>query len=229
MALTIFLPVRKGSERITEKNTRKFASFKGGLLELKLWQLIKVKNADEIVVSTNDERCMEIARSFLHYNVNLRIVERPDELGSSETNLCALIRYVPEIVSSDEILWTHVTSPFCDAKTYLQTIATYNSAKTKGCDSLITGSLYQQFLMDQKSGKIVNNFCSELKWPRTQDLAKWFEINNAVFIAPKSRYLEGDRVGENPFLMELNKINSLDIDNEEDFKIAQAVYEGIYK
>ena len=34
-----------------------------------------------------------------------------------------------------------------------------------------------------------------------------------------------DRVGDNPYLFEMNKLNSLDVDWEEDFKIAEAVYD----
>lgn len=227
MALTIFLPVRKGSERVSEKNTRKFGSFHGGLLELKLNQLIRVENADEVVISTNDEKCMEIVHNFTCTG-NLKIVERPDYLGKSDTNLSDLIRYVPEIVSSDDILWTHVTSPFCDTKNYSEIISVYENKKKQGYDSLVTGTQYKEFLIDEQTRLMINN-SSGIKWPRTQDLANLFQVNNAVFIASRKQYQKGDRMGEHPFFMNMNKINSLDIDNEEDFKIAEAVYERIFK
>lgn len=37
-----FLPTRKGSERVQNKNTRTFAGIEGGLLKLKLNQLLEI-------------------------------------------------------------------------------------------------------------------------------------------------------------------------------------------
>ena len=228
MSLTIFIPVRKGSERVSEKNTRNFAGIEGGLLELKLNLLKNFELAAEIIVSTNDEKCWEIASGFKKQIKNLKLVERPQILGNSETTLTDLIRHVAEITSSEEILWTHVTSPFCDSEKYTAAIKKYNEVKKSGYDSLISGREYRDFLLDKRSGELVNN-PTEFSWPRTQDLADWFEINNAVFIASREDYLRGNRTGKNPFLMEFDKISSTDIDDEEDFKIAEAVYERIYK
>lgn len=42
-----FIPARAGSERVTYKNTRPFAGFEGGLLELKLNQLARVPEVAE--------------------------------------------------------------------------------------------------------------------------------------------------------------------------------------
>lgn len=228
MSLTIFIPVRKGSERVSEKNTRTFGGIEGGLLELKLDQLKNLELAAEIVVSTNDEKCWEIASGFQKQIKRLKLVERPQELGNSETSLSNLIKHVADITSSEEILWTHVTSPFCNAEDYMAAIKKYYEVKNSGFDSLISGREYRDFLLDKRGGELVNN-TTEFSWPRTQDLADWFEINNAVFIASREEYLQGNRTGKNPFLMEFDKISSMDIDDEEDFKIAEAVYERIYR
>ena len=228
MSLTIFIPVRKGSERVAEKNTRNFAGIEGGLLKLKLKQLKHFDLVTEIVVSTNDEKCWKIASGFQRQIENLKLVERPQALGNSETKLSDLIIHVAEITTSEDILWTHVTSPFCDAEKYTMAIKKYYEVRNSGYDSLTSGREYREFLLDKRSGKIVNN-PTEFSWPRTQELADWFEINNAVFIAAREDYKQGKRTGKNPFLMEFDKISSMDIDDEEDFKIAEAVYERIYR
>ena len=41
--ITAFIPCRAGSERIAKKNTKLFAGKEGGLLAIKLEQLLKVK------------------------------------------------------------------------------------------------------------------------------------------------------------------------------------------
>lgn len=77
--VTFFLPTRKGSERVPNKNTRPFAGIEGGLLENKIKQLLSTKHLDEIILSTNDETCMNIAEKYTS-DSRLRIVPRPEEL-----------------------------------------------------------------------------------------------------------------------------------------------------
>lgn len=227
MSVSIFLPVRKGSERVPQKNTRCFAGFKGGLLELKLHQLMKTTSVDEIVVSTNDEKAMEIAEKFGKHEARIKIEARPEELASSESNLTDLIAYAAKIVGCEHVLWTHVTSPLCDEKIYEKVIAVFLDKLKDGFDSLVTVNSFQNFLWDKEVSDIINRQGSK-RWPNTQDLKKLYEINNAVFLAPKSTYSEDrDRLGSKPFLYEMNRITSLDIDEEDDFTIAETVYEKI--
>lgn len=226
MSLSVFLPVRKGSERVLNKNTRKFGDLEGGLLQLKLEQLVKLDNVDEILISTNDERSKEIAHLYRQKDPKIKIIERPEELGHSETNLSDLILHAGEVCSFDNILWTHVTSPFFDTKSYSEAIAIFKQVLKKQFDSLITGRKYNDFLLDVGTNKIINNH-SGMEWPRTQDLDHCFELNNAVFLASAEIFNKGKRIGTNPFLMETGKIASVDVDDEEDFKIAEALYERV--
>lgn len=223
MSLAIFLPVRKGSERVKDKNTRKFAGIEGGLLELKLQQLIRIENAEEIIVSTNDKKSWNVVLKYQEKDSRIILHERPEHLGSSSTNLEDLIKHVPTLTRSENILWTHCTSPFCNAQLYEKAIKEFMESRKNGFDGLVAGKNYRDFLIDKKSGKLVNNITAQA-WPRTQDLADWFEINNAVFLTNRRNYELGDRIGKTPFLMEMDRLSSFDIDYEEDFKIAEILY-----
>ncbi|MDT0644584.1 hypothetical protein RM553_17215 [Zunongwangia sp. F363] len=228
MAISIFLPVRKGSERVKNKNTRKFSVFEGGLLELKLLQLKEVEGIEEIILSTNDEDCWKIGERFKNHIPNLRLEQRPEDLGRAETNLQDLIKHAGELSNSKDILWTHVTSPLFTAANYENAVKKYAKILKLEYDSLISGTKYRDFLIDKKTGRIVNN-PGKLEWPRTQDLADWFEVDNAVFITSVENFRSGKRSGENPYLLEHDKVKSIDVDYEEDFLIAEAVYERIYR
>ncbi len=228
MSIAVFLPIRKGSQRIINKNTRPFAGYEKGLLELKLEQLVKL-NVKEIVVSTNDEESIKYIEKVLSSYPNLKLDIRPDYLASSTTSLTDLIKYVPTITNCEHILWTHVTSPFIDSEIYNKSIKEYKESLKKGFDSLISVSSFQNFLWDKEKSDIINRV-GELRWPQTQDLKKLYEINSAIFICNRSIYKKyNDRVGNNPILFEMGTIQSLDVDWEEDFKIAEAVYEKFYK
>ena len=230
MSISVFLPTRKGSQRVLNKNTRPFAGYSGGLLELKLRQLSKL-DVDEVILSTNDESSINLAEKFIKNFPNLRIDIRPDHLASSNTNLTDLIAYAAQISKCDHILWTHVTSPIVNEKTYLKAIEKYLTSLDDGFDSLMSVTTFKNFLWNIESNDIINRVEGSTKrWPQTQDLENLFEINSAIFIASRKIYEENlDRLGKKPFLFEMDKIEAIDVDWEEDFKIAEAVYEKYYK
>ena len=58
--IVAIVPVRKGSQRIKNKNFKKFGN--SNLLEIKLNSLKKVKLINEIVVSTDSEQAIKIAK-----------------------------------------------------------------------------------------------------------------------------------------------------------------------
>ena len=222
--VAFFLPTRKGSQRVKNKNTRNFAGIEGGLIENKIRQLIDTQRIDEIVLSTNDEDCIAIAEKFRCSK--LRIVERPTELCLDSTNLQDLIAYVPTITSAEHILWGHVTTPLADAKTYDKAVQVYFEKKSEGFDSLVGVTELKNFLMDER-GQLVNNTTS-LPWPRTQDLKPLYEINHTIFLTRRDVYeKQKNRIGDTPYLYIMDKIHSFDIDWEDDFIIAESLYKQL--
>lgn len=225
--VAFFLPVRAGSERVKNKNTKPFAGIKGGLLANKLRQLAAMKNAEEVILSTNDRSAIKIAEEIKPDFPRLRILPRPDCLCDSSTNLKDLIRYVYGITECDHVLWGHVTTPLVSGAVYDKAIEVYREALNNGYDSLVSVSPFRNFLLDEE-GRMVNN-TTGLEWPRTQDLTPLYEINHAMFLAPRSLYAEGRRSGCHPKLYELDKLRSHDVDWEDDFAIAEALYKYMKK
>ena len=223
--IAFFLPTRKGSERVKNKNTRPFADIEGGLVENKIKQLLSTKHIDEILFSSNDEMCIAIAEKYTS-DSRLRIIPRPNELCLSTTNLQDLICYVPTITNADHILWGHVTTPLVEAKVYDTAIEQYLSKIIKGYDSLVSVKELKNFLLNQE-GKLVNN-TTNIPLPRKQDLEPLYEINHAIFLAKRSVYTEQkNRIGQKPLLYIMDEIHSKDIDWEEDFKIAEIMYKTL--
>ena len=225
--VAFFLPTRKGSERVKNKNTRPFAGVTGGLIENKLHQILSTILIDEIILSTNDETCMKVAEKYSE-DKRLRIVPRPDELCLSSTNLQDLICYVPTITDADHILWGHVTTPLCSAKQYDEAINCYLNSLKEGKDSLVGVKELKNFLLN-KEGQLINN-TTNLPWPRTQDLEPLYEINHTIFLAKREVYEEQkNRLGKHPTLYVMDEIHSFDIDWEDDFTIAEVIYKNLYK
>ena len=223
--IAFFLPTRKGSERVKNKNTRPFAGIEGGLVENKVRQLLDTKRIDEILFSSNDETCMEVADKLK--DSRLRIIPRPEKLCLSTTNLQDLICYVPTITDAEHILWGHVTTPLCGADQYDAGIQLYLDKLHEGYDSLVGVKELKNFLLN-KEGKLVNN-TTDIPWPRTQDLEPLYEINHTMFLAKREVYVEQkNRIGQKPLLHVMDEMHSFDIDWEEDFIIAEVMYKNVY-
>lgn len=221
--IAFFLPTRKGSERVKSKNTRPFAGIDGGLVENKIKQLISSEKIDEIILSTNDETCIQIAEKYSSEK-RMRIIPRPEELCLSSTNLQDLICYVPTITNAEHILWGHVTTPLIGAKQYDIAINQYLVKLKEGYDSLIGVTELRNFLMNKK-GNLINN-TTAVSWPRTQDLEPLYEVNHTMFLAKREIYIRlKNRIGIKPFLYVMDQLHSKDIDWEEDFIIAEILYQ----
>lgn len=223
--VAFYLPTRKGSERVANKNTRPFAGIEGGLVENKIRQLLKTKLIDEIIFSSNDEACIAIAEKY--HDSRLKIIERPMELCLSSTNLQDLICYVPTVTDADHILWGHVTTPMCGAEQYDAAVELYMKKLDDGYDSLVGVTELKNFLLN-KDGELINN-TTDIPWPRTQDLEALYPINHTIFLAKREVYVEQrNRIGKKPMLHIMDEMHSFDIDWPDDFTIAEIIYKNLY-
>lgn len=222
--LIAVVPCRAGSERVTNKNTRPFAGFQGGLLELKLKQLAGVPEIDKVIVSTNDPVAEEVARRVAA-SVDKPIVidGRPDELASPSTPMSRFIDYAARLEDDGIMMMTHVTHPLVTSESFSELISSWKEAEAAGHDSLLTATRLYSFLWDGH-GRPVNYDDSRERWPRSQDIDPLFEVNHAAYLMPFRRMREvGDRVGTNPRIFEMVQDVAMDIDWEHEFELLEDV------
>ena len=133
------------------------------------------------------------------------------------------------ITDADHILWGHVTTPLAGAEEYDKAIEKYlyNLNLSAGYDSLVGVTELKNFLLN-KEGQVINN-TTDIPWPRTQDLEVLYEINHTIFLAKREVYTEQkNRLGKKVLLHVMDEICSKDIDWEDDFRIAEIMYENLY-
>ncbi len=219
--ITAFLPCRKGSQRIPDKNVKKFAGIEGGLLKIKLNQLLACAEIDRVVVSSNDERVLDFAGNL--HDSQIIIDERPDWLGSSATTTDELIKYVPSVIKEGHVLWTHVTSPFINKSDYGKIIQCYFEELKNGHDSLMTALKLQGFIW--KGHNPISYNREQVKWPMTQNIEPLYEIDSGAFLSSIQNYVQlSDRIGKTPFIYEQEKSKSIDIDWPADFSLAERLW-----
>lgn len=116
---------------------------------------------------------------------------------------------------------THTTAPFIKS-----------SSIKKGLEAVLSGDFDSSFAVKKlqdflwKDGRPFNYELDNI--PRTQDLPPLFEETSGFYIY-KSNIITNlnRRIGQKPFLVEVGEIESIDIDEPEDFKIADAIYNHI--
>ena len=221
--ISIFLPIKKTSRRIPNKNISRIKNYKYGLTEIKLNQLkklfflLKKKEINcDITVSTDSPIVKKYVSSLPWVNLH----DRPNHLAKDDC-LDSLIKEVPKMCKSKFILWTHVTSPFFDEKNYSEAIKTYKK-NIKKYDTLIGANIIQDFIFDKT--KPYNYNPKKTYWPNTQTLKKLYKINNTIFLTSAKIYLKvKNRIGKKLFFYNVEKINSIDIDNIDDFNLSEKI------
>ena len=125
------IPIRKGSQRVPNKNFKEFWNGKN-LLELKIETLKSIHLIDEIIVNTDSELAIQIAK-----NMGVSYYERDPYYASSECTNSEHWYNLAETTQTDFIMHTPCTAPMIQSKTYYDFInrfmlSEHDSANTVG-------------------------------------------------------------------------------------------------
>ncbi|MCK4358208.1 MAG: acylneuraminate cytidylyltransferase family protein [Candidatus Cloacimonetes bacterium] len=204
------VPMKHHSERVQAKNFRKI----GGkpLFYWILESLSKSKYIDEIIINTDSDLIAEDATK----NFNVTILKRPDFLLGDMVSMAPLTKYDLSKTDGDFYLQTHSTNPLLKTSTINKAIETYFLLKQH--DSLFTVTLLKTRFY-WPDGRAINHDPDNLI--RTQDLPPIYEENSCIYIFSREIFnSHGHRIGKNPYMMPIDRIEAIDIDNEEDFLMA---------
>ena len=229
--ISFFIPIKKVSRRIPNKNIKRIHNYKFGLTEIKIEHLIKFKKKIkkdrllkkikfEFIISSDDNRIEKYTKNFKW----IKFDKRPKKLAKDDC-LDELVRYVPRICSGKYILWTHVTSPFFDQSCYFNFLKNFLINKSK-YDSAFTADRIKSFIFNKTKQSWISHNRHLNKWPRTQDLDRIYKINHAAFIAKRKIYEKlGDRIGRKPLpiVLKKNVLETFDIDEKADFKLLDKI------
>jgi len=212
MKVVAMVPIKLNSERVKEKNLRPFHDGKP-LVQFILEALVKSKRVDEVYVYCSSERIQE-------YLIDgVKFLKRPEYLDGNGCNCNDIIREFMKVVDADYYVVSHATAPFTTPESIDRCVASVIDGDEY--DSAFTVEKVQTFLWSK--GKPMN-FDPD-HFPRTQDLAPIYMETSGAFVFPKWVFEKYNRrVGVKPCLVEVEPIESSDIDTEYDMMVAQAIY-----
>lgn len=214
MRIVALLPMKANSERVRGKNFRDL----GGkpLYRWMLDSLLAVDDIDSVVINT-DARA-ELAETGLVDSDRVIIRDRRPEICGDMVSMNTIIADDLAAVPADIYLMTHATNPLLSPATIRAALTHYRNSDA---DSLFTVTRVQTRFY-RADGSPVNHDPDELI--RTQDLEPWFEENSCLYLFTADSFAAtGARIGESPLMFETPRLESIDIDEPDDWTLAAAL------
>lgn len=209
--VTAVVAVRKGSQRVPNKNIKPFGDT--NLLDLKLQTLLKVSNIDEIIVNSDCDEMIEIGKSY-----GVKTKKREEYFASSEASNSEFHGHIGKTTDTDYIFLAPVCSPFISSEKHEEAITQFMNSD---CDSLTSTSLVKGHLW--LDGKPINYDLNNV--PNSQDLPDIEMINYGITIVDKNIMKNKSRViGDNPNFIILNEYEGVDINTPFEFQTAEIIY-----
>lgn len=173
-----------------------------------------VPEIQQIVVDTDSPTIL--AGLTGHYP-DILALERPEHLRADDVPMNEVLLHDTAQVPADFYLQTHSTNPLLKADTISRAIQAL-LAVYPTYDSLFSVTRLQIRLWDQL-GRAINHNPEILL--RTQDLPPVFEENSCLYLFNRQILLERhNRLGNRPLMFEVDRHEALDIDEEQDFEMA---------
>jgi len=218
MKIIALLPMKGNSERVPNKNMRDFDG--APLYHAVMQSLLASKYIDQVVINTDSDIIKKDA--VAQFGESVIVIDRPVKIQGDFVSMNDIIAYDLSQLNGEHFLQTHSTNPLLRAETIDKAIEKYFEG-LETFDSVFGVTKVQTRFYD-KDAKPVNHNPEELL--RTQDLEPLYEENSNFYIFSKDSFENSGqkRIGVKPQIFEVNKLEAVDIDEPEDFKLAELLH-----
>ena len=205
------------SERVPGKNMRSLCG--RPLFHWILDALNESGSIDEIVINTDSEEIANNAKN--HFEVTIHM--RPDYLLDINSNEAyQIMEYDLKNIEGEYFIQTHSTTPLVNPTTIKKAIETYFDNIINN-DSLFSVTPFQKRLYNNK-GIGLNHDPSKLI--KTQNLCPVYEENSCIYIFSRESFFENKNlIGKAPYMYTMDKYESVDIDDNYEFLLAETIME----
>lgn len=205
------MPIKLNNERLPGKNIKMLGD--KPLLRHTLDNLKKTKLIDVINVFCSDETVIPYLPGDVVF------LKRSADLDLPTSNFNQIFDAFISVRDADIYVYAHATAPFVTVETMRQCILAVKSGEY---DSAFCAVKLQDYLW--QDGEPMNFDASNL--PRTQDLKPIYQETSGIYVFTKEVYKDlRRRIGKKPFIKEVSFKEAVDIDNSEDFALAETLVE----
>lgn len=217
MKIAAVIPIRSGSQRVKDKNLRRFGDTT--LMELKIKNLLQVPELDSIIVNTNSEEAISIVKKLMEGNSRLSYHRREEYYASSQCSGSEFFQHLGEVTDTDIFVYSPCTSPFVKPETFSKCIQAFKSSTD--CDCISSVSSIKEFMW--LDGKPLNY--DPLNAPNSQDLPDVVALNFGVTVVGREDLIKNRNIiGKHPRFVVTSDIEAIDIDTPLDFYLAEQLY-----
>lgn len=210
-----FLPVKGTSQRVANKNLRSFNGEPFFLFTLR--KLLRCALISEVFVDSESDAILQMAE-----DAGASTIKRPAAMASNSTDGNALMRYEVAQVDADIYVQCLCTSPFLRAETIDHTIQLLVDAPGRDSAVLIRREKVYAWKGDRPEYNID-------PIPNSVDLPESvFEQMGLYVVRAEAVKRLGRRVGDSPVLTTAPVTELIDVNTEEDFRLAELVVAGMH-
>lgn len=211
MKIVAVVPMKLNNSRLPNKNTKSFTNGKP-LCYYVLNTLLQIKEIEAVYVYCSNPEIINYIPDGVNY------LKRSELLDQDSTKMNEVLLNFAHDIDADVYLMTHTTAPFISAASIKKGL---EAVKSGEYDSAFAAKRLQDFLW--RDGKPFNYELDNI--PRTQDLPVLYEETSGFYIYKKETIINNRRrIGDKPFIVEIGEIEAVDIDEAEDFWIADAIF-----
>jgi CMP-N,N'-diacetyllegionaminic acid synthase len=218
------IPARSGSKRIRHKNIKKFD--KKPLIFYTISFAQRLKFIDEIVFSSDSDVYLKIAKKYGIKNLSKRRKDLSSEFAKTEDVIKYEIKKIERKTKKkfDKILLLQPTTPFREIKKFIHA---HNLIKRKKFDTVITINdvkNYHPHRMKIIKNGILKNYIpsKKINFLPTKKLKKIFIRTGSMYFFKKDNLTKFKSIMGNKIKgIVVKGRNSINIDEQEDLKVAE--------
>ena len=217
------ITARGGSKRIPKKNIRKFCG--KPIIQYSIEAALTSGIFDEVMVSTDDRDIKEIAERCGAKVPFIRSAETAGDMAMThEVVLEVLAEYQKRGMAVEYVCCIYPTAPFITPQKLIESRKKLEETGADGVVPVVAFSFPPQRCFVLEGDKV------KFKWPqnrlvRSQDLEKWYhDCGQYYFMKVSSFVQEKSLIMEHTIPMIMDEMEVQDIDNYEDWELAELKY-----
>ncbi len=213
--IAAFLPVKGKSERIKNKNIKLLAG--KPLFLYTLEKLLECDFIDEIFLDSESEEIFEMAS-----HLDFIKLKRDKKLANNSIDGNKLFRNEINSTNADICIQILCTSPFINSETIKKGVEILiNDLKYDSVTLVKKEKLYTWNPENFKPNYDIDNI------PNSFNLEDTIIETMGLYMIRKDAAIKtGRRIGEKPYLLEATSLESVDINYQEDFELAELIMKG---
>ncbi|UFT98888.1 acylneuraminate cytidylyltransferase family protein [Radiobacillus kanasensis] len=228
MKTIAIIPARGGSKGLKRKNVLEINGYP--LIAYTIKSALQSKLIDKVFVSTDDKEIADISKVYGAEVPFIRPVHLSNDTAKSIDVLSHAVSYVENRYEAEvsNVVLLQPTSPLRNNKQIDEAIQKYLDLGRKPVVSVTEVQTHPNIIKRINEGRLVDFLDTPTEVTRRQDFEKLYQLNGAIYISTRDMIMKDNKIYDKEvYSYFMDKLTSVDIDDELDFLFADALMKKI--